>query len=112
MICELYSGNPVGAIDLYDADFRHGNASVGILIGDIKARNKGYASQALQLMMEYAAKILELYNVQCSIQASNLESIHLFERAGFSRVGVRKNWFRMNGKREDEIIYQLCLKAE
>ncbi len=112
MICELNSGNSVGAIDLYDADFRHGNASIGILIGDVTARNKGYAAQALQLMTEYAEKILDLYNVQCSIQASNVESIQLFEKVGFKKVGVRKDWFRMNGKREDEIIYQLCLKRE
>jgi diamine N-acetyltransferase len=112
MICELISGNSVGAVDLYDADFRHGNASIGILIGDVSARKKGYAAQAIQLMSEYAAKILDLYTVQCSIQASNIESIQLFERAGFRKVGVRKDWFRLNGKREDEISYQLCLKRE
>ncbi len=112
MICELSSGNSVGAIDLYDADFRHGNASIGILIGDVSARKKGYAAQAIQLVSEYAEKILDLYTVQCSIQASNVESVQLFEKSGFTKVGVRKDWFRLNGKREDEIIYQLCLKRE
>ena len=34
MICLNGTEEPVGAIDLYDVDFRNGNAAVGILIGD------------------------------------------------------------------------------
>jgi diamine N-acetyltransferase len=112
IICELESQKPVGTIDLYDADFRNGNAAVGILIANHQARKKGYALQSLELMLAYTEKVLDLHNVTCSIQATNSESIRLFEKAGFLKVGVRKQWFRVQGKRIDELIYQLCLKTK
>jgi diamine N-acetyltransferase len=103
---------PVGAIDLYDVDFRNGNAAVGILIGDHIHKQKGYASESLALIIDYARNFLALHNLYCSIQADNTESIHLFTKCGFDKVGVRKEWFLYKGQRIDEINFQLCLKEK
>jgi diamine N-acetyltransferase len=110
MICLAESEEPVGAIDLYDADFRHGKAAVGILIGEESDRNKGYASESLSLLIDFARDFLDLHNLYCSVQANNLESLTLFDKAGFIRVGLRKEWFLVRGYRIDEICFQLCLK--
>jgi diamine N-acetyltransferase len=110
IICENDSDFPVGTVDLYDANFKHGFASVGILVAEEKSRRKGFAIEAIGLVKEYARDILEFTNLQCSIQGDNSASIKLFEQFGFERIGVRKNWFIYKGKRIDEISYQLCLK--
>lgn len=110
MICLVHSEEAIGAIDLYDADFKNGNASVGILIGEHSERGKGFAKESLSLLIAYAREVLALHNLYCSIQADNLESIKLFESAGFQKVGVRKDWFLYKGQRIDEISYQLCLE--
>jgi diamine N-acetyltransferase len=110
MICLNDSGESVGAIDLYDADFRHEKAAVGILIGEEEQRQKGYAKESLELLIEYARDFLALYNLYCSVQADNPESLSLFQNAGFDRVGTRKEWFFIKGERIDEICFQLCLK--
>lgn len=110
MICLNDTNEPVGAIDLYDADFKNGNAAVGILIGDAIHRGKGYAKESLELMVLYAREFLALHNLYCSIQADNIESINLFEMCGFEKIGVRKEWFLYKGQRIDEISYQLCLE--
>lgn len=112
MICLNGTEEPVGAIDLYDVDFRNGNAAVGILIGDHLHKQKGYASESLALMIDYARDFLALHNLYCSIQADNTESIHLFTKCGFDKVGVRKEWFLYKGQRIDEINFQLCLKEK
>lgn len=112
MICLNTSSDAIGAIDLYDVDFRHGNAAVGILIGEEKDKRNGYASESLKLLIEYATDFLALHNLYCSVQVDNIESIHLFEKEGFSKVGVRKEWFLYKGQRIDEILYQLCLKKQ
>ena len=112
MICLNGMEVPVGAIDLYDVDFRNGNAAVGILIGDHLHKQKGYASESLDLMIDYARDFLALHNLYCSIQADNTESIHLFTKCGFDKVGVRKEWFLYKGQRIDEINFQLCLKEK
>ncbi len=113
MICLNESTKePIGAIDLYDVDFKNKNASVGILIGEKQNRGKGFAKDALKLIIEYASNHLALYNLVCSIQAVNEESIHLFETAGFEYVGRRKEWFSIKNNRIDELIYQLCLEKK
>ncbi len=110
MICLNETNEAVGAIDLYDVDFRNGNAAVGILIGDEQHKRKGYARESLGLIVEYAREFLALHNLYCSIQADNTESIALFEQFGFEKIGIRKEWFLYKGQRIDEICYQLCLK--
>jgi diamine N-acetyltransferase len=110
MICLNETEESVGAIDLYDVDFKNKNAAVGILIGDEKDKNKGYAAQSLKLIIDYAKNELDLYNLYCSIQADNSTSIHLFEKTGFQKIGIRKEWFIYKSQRIDEILYQLCLK--
>jgi diamine N-acetyltransferase len=110
MICLNETEEAVGAIDLYDVDFKNKNAAIGILIGDAINKKKGYAAESLVLMQEYAKNSLELYNLYCSIQADNEASIHLFEKIGFEKIGTRKEWFLIKGQRVDEILYQLCLK--
>lgn len=112
IICENDSDYSVGTIDLYDVNFKHGFASVGVLIAEEKARRKGRAKESLTLLIEYARDILELKNLQCSIYADNEASIYLFESLGFNRIGIRKNWFIFRGIRIDEISYQLCLKEQ
>ena len=101
---------PIGTIDLYDLNFKHGYATIGIMIAEESERRKGFAFESLSLISEYARDILDLTNLQCTIHGDNERSISLFEQVGFTRVGVRKNWLKYKGKRIDEISYQLCLK--
>jgi diamine N-acetyltransferase len=110
MICLTSTEETVGAIDLYDTDFKNGNAYVGILIGETQHRGNGYARESLQLLIEYARDLLALHNLCCSIQSDNHESVQLFLSVGFKKVGTREEWFLYKGQRLNELIFQLCLK--
>ncbi|MFM7668111.1 MAG: GNAT family N-acetyltransferase [Bacteroidota bacterium] len=109
MILELESDKILGAVDLYNIDFKHGFGTVGILIAEQQNREQGFALESLLLLAEYAKTHLNLSNLSCGIQSSNLASQRLFEKAGFLKIGMRKNWFLVEGNREDEYIYQLEL---
>ncbi len=110
IICLNDTHFPIGAFDLYDVSFKHGFASIGILIAEEKERGKGYARESMELMIEYTRDILEFSNLQCCIHGDNLASIEFFEQVGFKHVGTKKNWLLYKGKRINEINYQLCLK--
>lgn len=96
----------LGAIDLYDFDPLHRRAGIGVLIipGE---REKGFAGEALTLLIDYAFTVLQLHQVFCYVNERNLASIRLFESAGFIKCGVRKDWRIVNGQWSDEIMYQL-----
>lgn len=110
IICLNDTHFPVGAFDLYDVSFKHGFASIGILIAEEKERGKGYARESMELMIEYTRDILEFSNLQCSIHGDNSKSIIFFKNMGFNLIGTKKNWLIFKGKRIDELNFQLCLK--
>ena len=83
MICS-HEGERLGCIDLAEYDGR--KAFVSILIFDLDNRRKGFAENALHLMIDYA-KSLDLQTLYANILPENLPSISLFERAGFEGYG-------------------------
>jgi diamine N-acetyltransferase len=95
----------VGSIDLFDFDPLNHRAGIGILI-DRKHRQKGFAAEALALIMEYSFSTLSLHQLFCNIGADNTPSIRLFQNAGFVICGTKKEWTRNAGKYNDEHILQ------
>ena len=77
IICLQETNQAIGAIDLYDVNFKHCFATVGILIANKEHRMLGYAKEAMQLLIDYSENILDLVNLQCFIHADNLASIGL-----------------------------------
>ena len=99
--------HPVGAIDLFDFDPFHSRAGIGILIHDAEERNKGYATEALKLLVKYSFETLQLHQLYCNIAAANLASIQLFQRLGFKIVGIKEQWLKMRNGWENELMLQL-----
>lgn len=107
-IIELKSeATPVGAIDLFDFDPFHLRAGVGILIHSKKDRNKGYATSALQVLINYSFTILGLKQLYCNILENNDESLRLFIKQGFVITGQKKEWIKSGNEWLTEYFLQL-----
>lgn len=109
MICLHSTQKAIGTLDLFEANLKHSHAGVGILIAEKSERNKGYAKESLELLIEYAQVFLGLYNLTANVLEDNQASISLFESTGFELVGIRKEWFLDQGKRINQRIYQRCI---
>ena len=97
--------SPVGCVDLFDYDPIHERVGVGILI-DEAHRNQGYATQAIQLVMEYLFNDLMVHQVHCLIDETNISSQKLFQRLGFQYGGRRKDWIKTPEGFIDTLFYQ------
>ncbi len=97
---------PAGSIDLFDYDPVHLRAGVGILVRE-QFRNKGYAREALQILVKYAFTVLRMHQLYCNIMPGNTPSIRLFEQAGFTRCGTKRDWINEGGTWKEEWMYQL-----
>jgi diamine N-acetyltransferase len=100
----------IGAIDLFDFDPFHKRAGIGILIADETQKRKGYASMALKCLIQYCFTTLQLHQLYCNILANNTESIDLFEKLGFVRIGIKKDWVQTADGYLDEYMFQLIKK--
>ena len=97
----------IGTIDLFDFDPFHKRAGIGILIADEAQRRKGYASMALKCVIDYCFTTLQLHQLYCNILANNCESMDLFQKLGFVRIGVKKEWVKTADGYLDEHMFQL-----
>lgn len=105
MICLTESNQTVGSVDLFDYEPIHQRMGLGILINAAQ-RNKGIGLESLQLVSEYALNGIGIRNLYCSILGDNQASKKLFENAGFTEVGCRKDWYNDKGHWIDEHLYQ------
>ncbi len=81
----------IGAIDLFDFDPYNKRAGVGIVV-ERSEHGKGYALQALELLKRYCFVYLKLHQLYCNISESNDRSLSLFEKCGFEKVALKKEW--------------------
>lgn len=104
------SNNPeiiVGAIDLFDFDPFHMRAGVGILINKDSDREKGYAYEALKILLNYCFKHLQFHQLYCNISVSNKKSISLFKKVGFEERGEKKEWLKTVNGWDNELFFQI-----
>jgi diamine N-acetyltransferase len=98
----------LGCIDLFDFEPLHRRAGVGLYLLQ-EYRNKGIGSKALGLLAEYAKNILQLKTLYANIAIENMASKSLFQSAGFSQSGLKKEWNFYQGEFHDEYLYQKVL---
>lgn len=96
----------IGCIDLFDFDPKNKRAGIGILIGDESERRKGYAAEAVEIVIEYCFTTLDLHQVYCSVIADNQDSLSLFRKLNFETTGTRKDWNYKHGQFVDEYFLQ------
>lgn len=105
MICDM-ENKPVGCIDLFDFEPNHLRSGIGILIADKTDRRKGYASEALELLIDYCFQTLNLHQLYCNVTIDNEASVLLFQKFGFLITGIKKQWVRDGAKYKDELMLQ------
>jgi len=105
VICDI-KNTPVGMIDLFDFNPQHQRVGIGILITS-ENQTKGYGSEALEMIIDYAFTYLNVHQIFANITSDNLNSISLFEKFNFKKVGLKKDWVYSNATFKNEILYQL-----
>lgn len=106
VIEEEFTKKQIGMVDLFNFNPQHKRAGIGILIHPDFQKN-GFASEALSILIKYTFSFLDLHQLYANITADNSNSISLFTKHNFKKVGVKKDWILSNGKFKDEILFQL-----
>ena len=94
----------IGNIKLGPIDGRHKAAAIGIAIGAKDCWGRGYATQAIAALSEYAFAVLGLERLDAGLYAGNESSQRAFKRAGFVEEGRRRGGRLMDGVRIDEVL--------
>ena len=97
----------IGSMGLY-LKTKHRKASLGYWIGE-KYWRKGYGSEALKSIINFAFKKLKLIRLEAEIYPRNPSSGKLLEKHGFVKEGLmrKSSICKADGKIKDSIAYGL-----
>jgi RimJ/RimL family protein N-acetyltransferase len=97
----------VGYIELDGILWSQGTGWMSIAIGDEPQRGQGYGAEALRLLLDFAFGELNLRRVQLTVFSYNTAAIALYEKIGFMREGVFREFVYRDGQTHDMILYGL-----
>jgi [ribosomal protein S18]-alanine N-acetyltransferase len=74
----------------------------------IDYRDQGLGRYLMQVLFAQARSV-NCHEIFLEVRPSNPAAIHLYERLGFRRIGVRKGYYQASNGREDAWVYKLSL---
>jgi RimJ/RimL family protein N-acetyltransferase len=97
-IYERASGRAIGNCGLHEVDLANRRTVVGIMIGEPEARGRGYGTEAMRLLLDYAFTILGMHSVMLTVFEYNQAALRCYQKVGFREIGRRREsrWF--NGR--------------
>ena len=102
-IYERATGRAIGNCGLHEVDLANRRTVVGIMIGEPDARGRGYGTEAMRLLLDYAFTVLDLHSVMLTVFEYNGAGRRCYENVGFREIGRRRQACWYNGRFWDEI---------
>jgi RimJ/RimL family protein N-acetyltransferase len=103
-IIENLEGEAVGSINAHSVDARMGTFSYGLGVYH-QHRHKGYASEAVLLLMRFYFMELRMHKCNVAVYAFNEASLGLHDHLGFVREGVRRECCYTKGRYWDDVEF-------
>lgn len=102
---------PIGVMNIRDFTNPHGTAEFGISIGEPAERGRGFGTEAVRLILDYAFSVLNVHNVWLDTPAYNAAALRAYEKAGFREIGRRRGAWTVAGRRYDVVLMD-CVAEE
>jgi RimJ/RimL family protein N-acetyltransferase len=103
IIHTLESNRSIGFVDLGSIAWNHGEAWVGIGLGEREDWGKGYGTDAMHVILRYAFTELNLHRVSLGVFEYNPRAVHSYEKVGFIYEGRIRKQLKREGKHWDVI---------
>lgn len=102
-------GTPVGTVDYEEADNR--TFMIGGAVGDPELWQRGYAGDALAVLVDYLFHVRDARRVRCGIALFNKRSLQTVAKAGFVCEGIIREHMFLDGFWHDTVAWSM-LRSE
>lgn len=96
-IDENSSGKHIGNCDI-KFEFAHEKCEVGIVIGDESTHGKGYGTEIMSMLRDYAFKQHKIHRVFLHVFAHNPRAKRCYEKCGFLLEGTERDYAKKGKK--------------
>jgi len=94
----------IGSCQLHSINFVSRTAELQIRLGSVTDRGKGYGTEAVRLLLQFAFADLNLRRVFLHVFATNSRAIKAYEKAGFVSEGKLRQAAYVNGQYVDVVV--------
>ena len=101
-----YPSQLIGTVCLYQVSNLYSHAELGYKFSS-KFHHKGYASEAIEKLIDIAFMELHLHRLTAHAQEDNQPSIRLLENLGFEKEGICREYLCLHGEWKNHIQYSL-----
>ncbi len=105
LIIENDEHKTVGLVDLTNFDPKHLRAEIGIVI-EKPMRHRGYATDALTLIHQYARHTLHLHQIFAIVDTENAVTIRLLKHLGYEESLRLRQWIYDGSTFHDALLLQ------
>lgn len=103
VICRLSDDERIGRTDVFEIDRRGGSAAFGITIGDPALWGRGFGTDAINAVVDFAFGQLRLERLWLGTDSRNPRAQAAYAKAGFTVEGRLRHAFFQDGEFVDEI---------
>lgn len=100
-------GTFIGNCALFQRNDTAQTAELGITIGDKDYWGKGYGREALDLLLDYGFRMLNLRRIYLHVHGRNERAIRAYRAAGFVEEGRLRQHVWSNGELDDLLVMGL-----
>ena len=97
-ICLREDGRPIGFGGLESVDVVNGKAELGLGIGDRSCWDKGYGTETMAILLDFAFGELRLHRVMLHVYQGNDRARHVYEKVGFVNEGTLRQALYGHGR--------------
>lgn len=98
---DLTTGTYIGGCGLKGTDWKNRNTEIGIMIGNEDFRNRGYGTDALEVLIRLIFSEMNLYKIKLDVFSFNKRAIHCYEKCGFHIEATLKDELFRDGRYHD-----------
>jgi RimJ/RimL family protein N-acetyltransferase len=97
----------IGNCGLHEIDWKNRVGEVGIIIGEKEYQGKGYGTEAMELLLEYGFKTVNLNRIQLRVYEFNSRAIGSYNKIGFVEEGRMRQVMFIKGEYHDAIFMSI-----
>ncbi len=106
-IDDLKTKKLVGHCSLKNIRVINRTASASIVIYDEKNRGKGYGTDVMRVLLRIGFDYLNLHRIGLNVFDTNPRAIHVYEKVGFTKVGVMRHTDYVEGKYVNDVAMDI-----
>lgn len=101
----------IGTISIHPVSVESGNAELGIMIGDKDCWSRGFGTDAILTLLEFAFLEMNLHRVQLDALDTNERAIACYKKCGFIEEGrKRESWYQAGAYHD--LVFMGVLREE